>query len=256
LGNVYSGGSVFDFVYYDGRLTPAFGTNTNLTGGISIPLPTTTQEIAANNAQAMLWYQKAAAQGNAAGQERLGVMHIYDGSSTKFAQSLSLFQQSAAQGDMDADMDLAGLYMLGWGVPQDSAKAISLIRQAAAQGNPEGLYTLGLAYFYGVGVVNDINQGIGLVEKASRLGYPFAKLVLPQMEAKLHPVPPADLPSLDRDALQAQADAGYAAAETELGNRYSTGWHCGEYGICEIDKDNEYANIYYRRPRRREIKQR
>ncbi len=76
-----------------------------------------------DNAAAIVWYRKAAEQGDAKGQNALGY-----------------------------------LYLTGESVPQDYSLAISWFRKAAEQGHPQGQFNLGHMYYEGQGVPQDYIQ--------------------------------------------------------------------------------------------------
>jgi hypothetical protein len=89
-----------------------------------------------NDLQAFAWFQKAAAQGNAAAENNLGWMY-QNGLSVPqdYTQAISWYQKSAAQGNSDAENNLGLMYQNGFGVQQDSAQATAWYEKAIAQGN-------------------------------------------------------------------------------------------------------------------------
>ena len=62
----------------------------------------------------------------------------------------------AAQGDANAQYELAMQYMSGSGVEEDPARAAGLLEQAAEQGHMEAAYHLGACYQRGYGVQQDL----------------------------------------------------------------------------------------------------
>jgi hypothetical protein len=107
-------------------------------------------------AQAISWYRKAAAQGDAHAQFNLGLMYDHGrGVPQDYAQAASWFSKAADQGDANAQFNLGLMYDHGRGVPQDYAQAISWYRKAADQGDADAQNNLGLMYYNGKGVPQD-----------------------------------------------------------------------------------------------------
>jgi TPR repeat protein len=75
-----------------------------------------------------------------------------------YATALSLFRPLAAQGHVEAQLNLGFMYETGHGVPQDYAAALSLWRPLAAQGNARAQFFLGYMYETGRGVPQDYKE--------------------------------------------------------------------------------------------------
>lgn len=71
------------------------------------------------------------------------------------------FQLAAKQGLNGAQVDLAYLYVTGFGTDKDLEQAAHWYSLAAAQGNPNGEYSLGICYLHGEGV----EQNLALARK-------------------------------------------------------------------------------------------
>ncbi len=131
-----------------------------------------------------------------------------------FATAIKQWQALAANGDPDAQFNLAQAYKLGRGVKQDLPMAEKLFAQAAAKGHlqaadnlglllfqrgeragampyiqaasqrgdPRAHYVLGLAYFNGDGVEKDWERAYALVSLAQQAGLPQAAAALSQMD--------------------------------------------------------------------------
>ena len=86
---------------------------------------------------AVRWYRKAAAQGRADAQFKLGFYHaIGGGGLTKDLESaVKWFQKAAKANQVSAQYNLAVCYEKGLGVPRDDATALTWYRRAAAQGD-------------------------------------------------------------------------------------------------------------------------
>lgn len=109
-----------------------------------------------DKAKAAEWWQKAAAQGIAGAQSMLGMMYYFGAGVAKDAvKAAEWYQKAAAQGDAYAQSMLGEIYRLGRGVPKDMAKAAEWYQKAAAQGIANAQYMLAGAYLFGEGVAKD-----------------------------------------------------------------------------------------------------
>ena len=96
---------------------------------------------------------KAADQGDAAAQYRLGILyHNGQGVPQDYAQAATWYRKAADQGNALAQSNLGVLYDNGQGVPQDYAQATAWYRKAADQGNALAQSNLGVLYYNGQGV--------------------------------------------------------------------------------------------------------
>jgi len=110
--------------------------------------------------QAVLWYRKAADQGDAGAQGTLAIMYEEGwGVPKNYTQAVTWYRKAADQGDAGAQNDLGLLYEKGGtGVPKDYAQAVTWFRKAADQGHPEAQAHLGEIYEAGRGVLQDYIQ--------------------------------------------------------------------------------------------------
>jgi TPR repeat protein len=96
--------------------------------------------------------EQSANEGNADAQDRLG--NLYDegkGITKDYAKAAYWFQKAADQGNADAQDMLAGLYQNGDGVDQQDDQAASWYEKAAVQGNADAEEQLGYLYYQGDG---------------------------------------------------------------------------------------------------------
>ena len=128
--------------------------------------------------QAMDWFQKAAAEGNADAENNIGALYR-DGFGVQFdyTKAMCWFQRSAAQGNAEGERWVGVLYFLGHGVPQDYVQAIQWYEKAAAQGDATAEYNLGFSYENGLGVPKDeTNSGaIAWYKKAAAQRDPISE---------------------------------------------------------------------------------
>ena len=71
------------------------------------------------------------------------------------AQSIQELRDSMAAGNLNSQVELAELYLVGEGVEQNIDEAVRLIKDAASKGNPHGEVLLAMLYQKGVGVGKD-----------------------------------------------------------------------------------------------------
>jgi len=101
--------------------------------------------------------RKAADEGNADAQTRLGLMYYRGrGVPQDYAEALRWSRKAADQGDAVAQFNLGFMYAKGrGGMPQDYAETARWYRKAADQGNVDAQFNLGLMYDNGQGVPRD-----------------------------------------------------------------------------------------------------
>lgn len=76
-------------------------------------------------AQAVIWFRKAAEQGNALAQGNLGAMYANgQGVAQDYAQAAACYRKAAEQGNADAQFTIGAMYGKGQGVPQDYSQAV------------------------------------------------------------------------------------------------------------------------------------
>ncbi|MBQ9538988.1 MAG: sel1 repeat family protein, partial [Treponema sp.] len=94
------------------------------------------KETEKNYENALAWYKKSAAQGDAIGQFRFG-MCCFQGCGTEQndTESFVWFEKSAEQGNADAQHMLGVCYLNGCGTEKDSKKAYEWLKKSAEQGN-------------------------------------------------------------------------------------------------------------------------
>ena len=72
-----------------------------------------------------------------------------------YKTALTIFEDLAKKGDIDAQYNLGVMYREGGGVRQDHKKAIEWTEKAANQGDVDAQYNLGIMYDNGEGVKQD-----------------------------------------------------------------------------------------------------
>lgn len=111
------------------------------------------QGVFQNNLRAVTLYRQSAAQGEIIAQYTLGIM--YDngyGVAQDQVESVKWYSMAAAQGDLKSQNNLGQMYAAGKGVDIDNRQAVRLYRQAATQGSVQAQKNLGQMYIAGQGV--------------------------------------------------------------------------------------------------------
>jgi TPR repeat protein len=100
------------------------------------------QGVAEDDAQATLWYERAARQGHAPAQYLLGNMYAYGHASAPEGHdamrlAAQWYFEAARQGHVDAQYSLGLLFLAGSGVQQNAAEARKWFARAARQGHAD-----------------------------------------------------------------------------------------------------------------------
>ena len=96
-------------------------------------------------------------------------------------------EKAAEQGNADAQMRLGTIFHEGLGVPQDPKLATWWWSQAAQQGHAGAQAMLGTAYHLGIGVPVDLQNASRWLAVSAYQGNPIAKIYLPRVIADLTP---------------------------------------------------------------------
>ena len=111
--------------------------------------------------------------------------------SQDYKQAVEWFRKAAAQGNADAQYNLGVMYSNGQGVKQDYKKAVEWFRKAAAQGNADAQYNLGVMYSNGQGGPHDFAEVLQWWQLAAEQGDDAALKALVEIQQEnLIPTPP------------------------------------------------------------------
>lgn len=130
------------------------------------------------NRQAAVWLQKAAEQGDAEAQYRLGRLHYETGREPDSLQTaVQWFEKSAEQNYLDGLRNLAFCYAFGDGVKSSKSKSQELYRRAfpiclelAEQGNSSAIALMAKSYWLGQGIKRDFTLAAHWYEKSAEFG--------------------------------------------------------------------------------------
>ena len=107
-------------------------------------------------ATALKEWKPLAEEGNAVGQNNLGLMyHNGWGVPQDYKEAVYWYRLAVEQGYAIAQYNLGLMYEKGKGVPQDDKEAARLYRLAAEQGYADAQGNLGVMYVFGKGVTKD-----------------------------------------------------------------------------------------------------
>lgn len=127
---------------------------------------------------ALTLWQPLAEHGNAAAQRGLGILYSNGSAVPKDnLQAVVWFTKAADQGDSEAEYRLGEIYSQGdEGVPRDHDRGLALMTKAADQGNTPSMYQLGEYYRNGLfGFPKDQTQAVSWQRKAAELGDSLAE---------------------------------------------------------------------------------
>jgi len=112
--------------------------------------------VARDSGQAVRWYFKAMEQGDIRGEGSVGFACGRGlGAASDYEQAAQSFRKVAEQGNAIAQKNLGFLYEKGCGVAQDFGQAMQWYRKAAQQGNTRAQINLGDMYYFGKGAPRD-----------------------------------------------------------------------------------------------------
>ena len=111
--------------------------------------------VSVNWRKAAEWYQKAAEQGHAKAQYKLGI-YYGKGAVKDYAEMIKLYHKSADQGYAAAQYSLGFCYAKGQVVTRNYTEAVKWLRKAAEQGQSDAQYNLGKCYAEGNGVTRNL----------------------------------------------------------------------------------------------------
>ena len=175
--------------------------------------------------EAVKWVQKAAKQGYARAQYKLGDMYydMYYGDDVEqsYEKAAEWYLKAAEQGLARAQWKLGVMYKNGRGVEQSDEEAAEWVLKAAEQGLARAQYKLVSMYRNGTGVEQSDKKATEWVLKAAEQGDARAQYDLGNMYEKGRDVEQSDEKALEW-YLKA-ADQGFARAQYDLGNMYYNG---------------------------------
>jgi uncharacterized protein len=122
--------------------------------------------------EAVKLFQLSANQGNACGENFLGIMYQYaKGVGRNYNKAIKYYTRSAEKGHYLAQSNLAFMYEKGRGVRRDYEKAAYWYNKSAKQDYFVAQYNLGVLYMVGKGIPQDLEKAKELFKKACDNGH-------------------------------------------------------------------------------------
>lgn len=128
--------------------------------------------------KAVVWFQKAAQQGNPEAQYQLGSLYENSQLPQSYSDAIAWYERAAQKGSAKAQVRLGHIYNRGLGVSQNISEAVLWYGKAALQNHPEAQYSLGLMYAQGKGFPKNDQLAIGWLTKSAAQGFADAELFL------------------------------------------------------------------------------
>jgi TPR repeat protein len=176
-----------------------------------------------NYGEAMRWYRMAADQGNAAGQNGVGVLHAEGlGVPRNYIEAMRWYRQAADKGEPNAENNIGYLYLDGLGVTRDYVEAMKWFAKAAANGQSESMKDIGRMYANGWGVPQNYTAAMLWFRKAADVGHASAQHDIGVLYMNGQGVP-QDYAEAMRWYRMA-AEKGVAPAKNNIGVLFRNGW--------------------------------
>ena len=112
-------------------------------------------------------------------------MKLYD--SKDYEKAVILFKKAAEQGNAQAQLRLGMLYANGQGVPVDDQQAVSWYRKAAEKKVVEAQFYLAVRYANGNGIAVDNVEAYKWLTISGKAGFEFSKLFREFLEKSMTP---------------------------------------------------------------------
>jgi TPR repeat protein len=172
--------------------------------------------------EALKWFEGAALRGYAPAQVNLAVMYINGwGTEPNYGAALHWLLEAAHQGDARAYYNLGILYQQGQGVMRDPVEALRCFRKGAEAGDASAQANLGYMYDSGIGTAKDMAAAVSWYGKAAEKGNAFAQNNLADLYLRGEGVPQNDAIALR--LFQQAAAQGQTGARVKLGYMYASG---------------------------------
>ncbi len=168
------------------------------------------------------WFGKAAAKGYAPAQVNLAVLYLNGwGAPQNYGAALYWLKSAADQGNARAHTNLGILYLKGWGVRRDYDEALKHFRYAAEQGETGAMVDLGFMSDGGLGTAKDPAAAAEWYRQAAERGDPLGQNNLADMYLRGEGVAQSD--ALALTWFEKAAAQGNTGARIKLGYLYASG---------------------------------
>jgi uncharacterized protein len=184
--------------------------------------------VARDRAEALRWFERAAAQNRPLAQLRLAAA-LQVGEPRDPKRALEWSRAAAAQGIASAQVVVGAAYFAGEYVPRDLEEGLKWLRAGAAQQEPGAVFALSRVYRNGEGVEPDASIARELLIRAAELASPPARVAA---AFELLYAPDGDV-SKGLYFLEKGAAAGDTEAKYRLAREYMLGLHVArDYAVA------------------------
>jgi uncharacterized protein len=171
---------------------------------------------------ALAWFQQAAQRGYPPAEVNLAVMYINGwGVPTNYGTAQLWLRRAADQHFARAYYNLGILYLEGKGVHQDNAEAFHWFQKGAEAGDSSAQTNLGYMYDLGLGCERNIRTAAQWYQKAADAGNPLGENNLADLYLRGEGVAQDDAQAFHW--FQKAADQGHTGARIKLGYMYAEG---------------------------------
>jgi len=171
---------------------------------------------------ALTWFQQAAQRGYPPAEVNLAVMYINGwGTPTNYGVALHWLRAAADQHFARAYYNLGILYLEGKGVKQDNSEAFRWFRMGAAAGDGSAQTNLGYMYDQGLGCEKSVSTAALWYRKAADAGNPLGENNLADLYLRGEGVAQDDAQAFRW--FQKAAEQGHTGARIKLGYMYAEG---------------------------------
>ena len=168
------------------------------------------------------YFEKSARRGNGAAQVNLAMLYVHGwGVAQNYGTALYWLKSAADREDSRAYANLGILYLKGWGVRQDYGEALGYFHRAADRGNTPALIDLGYMNDSGLGTPVDHAAAAEWYRKAAERGDALGQNNLADLYLRGEGVPQND--ALAFAWFQKAAEQGNTGARIKLGFLYANG---------------------------------
>lgn len=168
------------------------------------------------------WFEKAAGRGYAPAQVNLAVLYINGwGVERNYGTALYWLKSAADQGSARAHSNLGVLYLKGWGVRQDYAEALKHFQFAAEHGETGAMVDLGFLNDAGLGTRQDKTAAVEWYRQAAERGDALGQNNLADLYLRGEGVAQSD--KLALEWFEKAAEQGNTGARIKLGYLYASG---------------------------------
>jgi TPR repeat protein len=141
--------------------------------------------------EVVIWCKTRAAQGDPEAQFDVAEMYrLGVFVSQDFTEAVKWYRKAADQGHAASQDHLGDMYRLGNGVSQNDEEAVEWYRRAAKQGQPDAQYFLGASYLLGRGVPKDYKEAVKWFRRAADQGNADALFALGAWYSSGTDIPP------------------------------------------------------------------